>query len=79
MYSKEQLLDIYAAAYFNETGFRLTPQSLDRITFDSYQLTYISYVDTYYITINEFDDNDTYEFPSPINLRNKNSNGWEIC
>jgi hypothetical protein len=78
MYTEEQLLNIYATAYYNETGFRLTPQALDRITFDSYTLTYISSKDTYHIAIWDFDDNNTFPFPSTVNLWNKHSEGWKI-
>lgn len=78
MYTKEQLLHIYGAAYFNETGFRLTNQSLDRITFDSYTSTYVSSRNAMHISIVDFDDNDTFEKPITINLWNINSEGWKM-
>ena len=78
MYTKEQLLNIYGVAYFNETGFRLTNQALGKITFHSYTLTYISSRDTYHIAIWDFDDNDSFESPITVNLWNKHSEGWKM-
>jgi len=78
MYTNEQILNIYAAAYFNENGFRLTPQSLEKITFHSYTLNYTSSRDTFHIAIWDFDDNDTFDFSTTIHLWNVRSSGWKF-
>jgi hypothetical protein len=78
MYTEEQLLDIYKEAYFNETGNHLSPQSLDKITFDNYKVTYDSSNDRMEIDIFEFDDNDSFPYPDTVVLVNKSNRGWVL-
>ena len=78
MYTEEQLLNIYAAAYFNETGTRLTTRALDKITFDGYKVTYDSGLDRIEIDIWEFDDNDSFPGPDTVVLINQSGKGWRL-
>jgi hypothetical protein len=79
MYTAEQLTNIYAAAYFNETGTRLTQNQLDRIDFGGYKVTYDSDVDRFEINIFDFDDNDSFPGPDLITLINTRGQGWELA
>lgn len=79
MYTDEQLLAIYAAAYFNETGTRLEQHQLDRIDFGDYKVTYESEVDRYTVLIFDFDDNDSFPGPDLITIINSKGQGWELA
>ena len=78
MYTEEQLLNIYATAYFNETGFRLTQNAIDKIEFDEYIVHYDSFNDRLTIDLVEFDDNDSFPYPKSVVLINEKGTGWKF-
>jgi hypothetical protein len=79
MYTVEQLTNIYAAAYFNETGTRLTERQKEYIEFTSFKLTYESEIDRTTILIFDFDDNDSFPGPDLVTLINTRGQGWELA
>ena len=78
MYTDEQLLDIYATAYFNETGFRLTQNAINKIEFDGYIVRYDSFSERLTIDLIEFDDNDSFPYPDTVVLINEKNKGWKL-
>lgn len=78
MYTAEQLTNIYAAAYFNETGTRLTNRQKELIEFTNFKVTYESEIDRTTILIFDFDDNDSFPHPDLVTLINTRGQGWEL-
>lgn len=78
MYTHEQLLDIYATAYFNETGHKLTQNALNKIEFDGYIVRYDSFSERLTIDLIEFDDNDSFPYPDTVVLINEKNKGWKL-
>ena len=78
MYTDEQLLNIYATAYFNETGFRLTQNAINKIEFDGYIVRYDSFSERLTIDLIEFDDNDSFPYPDTVVLINEKNKGWKL-
>ena len=78
MYTKKELLLIYASAYFDKTGVTLTNEQLDKITYYGYSFMYNSWSDITKIEIWDFNNQINFPYPNIIILQKEKGKCWVL-